>query len=210
MTSQPDLVLYDSAISGNAYKVRLLLSHLGLKFQRIEFNVDDGSTRTADFLSKNPNGKVPTICLTDGSYLFESNAILYYFAEGTKYWPAELSPKGKRERAQAMQWMFFEQYSHEPYIAVVRHWVAHLGKTLENEPQLPMKTERGYHALNVMESRLKDHAWFAGEAYSIADIALYAYTHVAHEGGFDLARYPGIRAWLGRVAAQPGHIKITD
>ena len=143
-----DLVLYDSAISGNAYKVRLLLSHLGLKFQRIEFNVDDGSTRTAEFLAKNPNGKVPTIRLADGTYLFESNAILYYFAEGTNYWPA-----GKRERAAALQWMFFEQYSHEPYIAVVRHWVAHLGKTPQNEPQLPMRTERGYHALDVMEKQ---------------------------------------------------------
>jgi len=205
MTSQPALVLYDSAISGNAYKVRLLLSQLGLAFRRIEFNVDDGSTRTADFLAKNPNGRVPTIRLADGSYLFESNAILYYFAEGTKYWPGE-----KRERATALQWMFFEQYSHEPYIATVRHWVAHLGKTLANEPQLPTRIERGYQALAVMESRLKDHAFFAGEDYSIADIALYAYTHVGHEGGFDLARYPGIRAWLARVAGQPGHIRITD
>ena len=106
--------------------------------------------------------------------------------------------------------MFFEQYSHEPYIAVVRHWVAHLGKTQASEPQLAMRTERGYQALGVMESQLKDQPCFAGEAYSIADIALYAYTHVAHEGGFDLARYPGIRAWLQRVAAQPGHIRITD
>jgi glutathione S-transferase len=205
MSNPPELVLYDSAISGNAYKVRLLLSHLGLPFQRIEFNVDDGSTRTADFLSRNPNGKVPTIRLPDGSYLFESNAILYYFAESTKYWPRD-----KRVRAEALQWMFFEQYSHEPYIAVVRHWVAHLGKTLANEPQLAMRTERGYQALGVMESRLKDHAFFAGEEYSIADIALYAYTHIAHEGGFDLARYPGIRAWLARIASQAGHIRITD
>ncbi|HEX6119387.1 MAG TPA: glutathione S-transferase family protein [Dongiaceae bacterium] len=205
MPSQPTLVLYDSAVSGNAYKVRLLLGQLGLAFQRIEFDVDDGSTRTADFLAKNPNGKVPTIRLDDGSYLFESNAILYYFAEGTKYWPHD-----KRERARALQWMFFEQYSHEPYIAVVRHWVAHLGKTPANEPQLAMRTERGHHALAVMETWLKDHTWFAGEDYSIADIALYAYTHVAHEGGFDLARYPGIRAWLARVAAQPGHVHITD
>ena len=205
MSSQPALVLYDSAISGNAYKVRLLLSQLGIPFRRIEYGVDDGSTRTADFLAKNPNGKVPTIALADGSFLFESNAILYYFAEGTPYWP-----RAKRERAAALQWMFFEQYSHEPYIAVVRHWVAHLGKTPANEPQLAMRTEGGYRALGVMESRLKDHAWFAGEAYSIADIALYAYTHVAHEGGFDLGRYPGVRAWLARVAGQPGHIRITD
>ena len=205
MTSRSELVLYDSAISGNAYKVRLLLSHLGLPYQRIEFNVDDGSTRTPDFLARNPNGKVPTVRLPDGSYLFESNAILYYFAEDTKYWP-----DSKRDRAAALQWMFFEQYSHEPYIAVVRHWVSHLGKTPESEPQLPMRTERGYHALSVMETRLKDHTWFAGEGYSIADIALYAYTHVAPEGGFDLARFPGIRGWLKRVETQPGHIRITD
>ena len=205
MSSPAELVLYDSAISGNAYKVRLLLSQLGLPFRRIEYDVDDGSTRTADFLAKNPNGKVPTIGLPDGSYLFESNAILYYFAEGTRYWPAS-----RRQRAEALQWMFFEQYSHEPYIAVVRHWVAHLGKTLENEPQLAMRTDRGYHALGVMETHLKSRDYLAGDAYSITDIALYAYTHVAHEGGFDLARYPGIRGWLARVASQPGHIRITD
>lgn len=199
------LTLYDSAISGNAYKVRLILSHLGLPVRRIEFNVDDGSTRSAEFLARNPNGKVPCIELADGSHLWESNAILYYFAEGTPYWPAE-----KRLRAQALQWMFFEQYSHEPYIAVVRHWVAHLGKTPENEPQLPMRLTRGYQALDVMESHLKGHDFFAGPAYSIADMALYAYTHVAQEGGFDLSRYPGILAWLARVAAQPGHIRITD
>ena len=199
------LTLFDSAISGNAYKVRLILSHLGIPFRRIEFNVDDGSTRTAEFLQRNPNGRVPTVQLADGSYLWESDAILYYFAEGTPYWPSD-----KRLRAQALQWMFFEQYSHEPYIAVVRHWVAHLGKNPENEPQLPMRKERGYQALGVMESHLKDHAFFAGPAYSIADMALYAYTHVAHEGGFDLGRYPGIQRWLDRVTVQPGHIRITD
>jgi glutathione S-transferase len=205
MTAPAALTLFDSAISGNAYKVRLLLSQLGLAFRRIEFNVDDGSTRSADFLARNPNGKVPCVQLADGAHLWESNAILYYFAEGTQYWPAE-----KKLRAQALQWMFFEQYSHEPYIAVVRHWVAHLGKTPADEPQLPMRIERGYQALAVMESHLKNHDFFAGPAYSIADIALYAYTHVAHEGGFDLARYPGIAAWLARVAAEPGHIRITD
>ncbi len=199
------LTLYDSAISGNAYKVRLLLAQLGIPIRRVEFSVDDGSTRTAEFLKRNPNGRVPTIELADGSHLWESDAILYYFAEGTRFWPAE-----KRLRAQALQWMFFEQYSHEPFIAVVRHWVAHLGRTPQNEPQLPDKIARGYQALGVMESHLKHNDFFAGPAYSIADIALYAYTHVAHEGGFDLARYPGITAWLARVAAQPGHIRITD
>lgn len=205
MTEAAALTLYDSAISGNAYKVRLILSHLGLPFRRIEFNVDDGSTRDAEFRARNPNGKVPTIQLADGSYLWESNAILYYFAEGTAFWPND-----RRLRAQALQWMFFEQYSHEPYIAVVRHWVAHLGKTPATEPQLPAKIERGYQALAVMESHLKNHTFFAGPAYSIADIALYAYTHVAQEGGFELGRFPGIRAWLARVAAEPGHVRITD
>ena len=199
------LTLFDSAISGNAYKVRLILSHLGIPFRRIEFSVDDGSTRTAEFLARNPNGRVPTVQLADGSYLWESDAILYYFAEGTPYWPSD-----KRLRAQALQWMFFEQYSHEPYVAVVRHWVAHLGRTPQNEPQLPAKMERGYQALGVMESHLKDHDFFAGPTYTIADMALYAYTHVAPEGGFDLGRYPGIQRWLGRVAAQPGHVRITD
>ena len=200
-----DLMLYDSAISGNAYKVRLLLAHLGLAAQRIEYDVDDGSTRTADFLSRNPNGKVPTIRLADGSYLSESDAILYYFAEGTKYWPAD-----RRARAEALQWMFFEQYSHEPYIAVVRHRVAHQGKVVAGDADLTMRTERGYHALAVMEKHLQTRDWFAGNTYSIADIALYAYTHVAPEGGFDLGRYPRIKAWLARVSSQPGHIRITD
>lgn len=199
------LTLYDSAISGNAYKVRLLLSQLGLGFKRIEMDVDDGSTRTPAFLKVNRNGKVPAVVLEDGTALSESDAILYYFAEGTPFWPAT-----KLDRARVLQWMFFEQYNHEPTIAVVRHWVAHLGKTPQSEPALPAKTAAGYRALDVMEDHLARHAFFVGEAYSIADIALYAYTHVAHEGGFDLGRYPGITAWLARVASQPGHVRITD
>jgi glutathione S-transferase len=196
--------LYDSAISGNAYKVRLLLAYLGIPCERIEMNVDDGSTRTPEFLKVNPNGKVPALQFPDGRVLFESNAILFYLARNTKYWPEDSWAQG-----QAMQWMCFEQYSHEPTIAVVRHWVAHLGKTPANEPLLPTKIAAGDRALDVMEGHLKAHRWFAGDAYSIADIALYAYTHVAEEGGFDLQRLPAIRDWLGRVAAQPGHIAIT-
>ena len=207
MTS--DLVLYDSAISGNAYKVRLLLSHLGLTFQRIEFDVDDGSTRTAEFLAKNPNGKVPTIRLADGSHLFESNAILYYFAEGTKYWPAELNPKGKRDRAAALQWMFFEQYSHEPYIAVARFWKHFFTKlTPQQEIELPGRMEKGYAALGVMEQHLAHHLFFVDERFGLADIALYGYTHCAGEGGFNLDNFPQVNAWLARVAAQPGHVTI--
>jgi glutathione S-transferase len=196
--------LYDSAISGNAYKVRLLLTHLGVPFERIEMDVDDGSTRTPEFLKINPNGKVPALQFPDGRVLFESNAILFFLAQDTPYWPED-----RWEQGQAMQWMNFEQYSHEPTIAVVRHWVAHLGKTPQNEPQLPGKIAGGERALGVMEGHLKAHRWFAGGAYSVADIALYAYTHVADEGGFDMTRYPAIRDWLGRVAGQPGHVAIT-
>jgi glutathione S-transferase len=199
------LTLYDSAISGNAYKVRLLLAQRGLAFRRIEMNVDDGSTRAPDFLKVNRNGKVPAVALEDGTCLAESNAILFYFAEGTPFWP-----EAKLQRAQVLQWMFFEQYNHEPTIAVVRHWVAHLGRTPETEPQLPAKIAAGYRALDVMEDHLAKHDYFVGGHYTIADIALYAYTHVAHEGGFDLSRYPAITAWLARVAAQSGHIRITD
>ena len=196
--------LYDSAISGNAYKVRLLLTKLGLPFRRIEMDVDDGSTRQPAFLAKNPNGKVPVLELPDGTCLAESDAILVYLAEGTPFWPAE-----RLARAQVLQWLFFEQYSHEPTIAVVRHWVAHLGKTPESEPALPQKLAGGYRALGVMERHLGDRLFFVDDRFSVADIALYAYTHVAHEGGFDLAPYPAVRAWLDRVAAQPGHLLIT-
>lgn len=197
--------LYDSAISGNAYKVRLILHKLGLPFERIEMDVDDGSTRQAAFLARNPVGQVPVLQLPDGTYLAQSDAILVYLAEGTDFWPAD-----RLQRAQALQWMFFEQYNHEPTIAVVRHWIAHLGKTVESEPLLPAKIAGGYRALDIMEKHLADRTFFVGESFTVADIALYAYTHVAHEGGFDLAAYPAVRAWLDRVAAQPGHIAITD
>lgn len=197
--------LYDSAISGNAYKVRLMLHKLGLPFERIEMNVDDGSTRQVAFLARNPVGQVPVLQLPDGTYLTQSDAILVYLAEGTDLWPAD-----RLQRAQALQWMFFEQYNHEPTIAVVRHWVAHLGKTVEIEPLLPAKIAGGYRALEIMDKHLAGRDFFVGKSFTVADIALYAYTHVAHEGGFDLAAYPAVRNWLDRVAAQPGHIAITD
>jgi glutathione S-transferase len=197
--------LFDSAISGNAYKVRLMLHKLELPFERIEMDVDDGSTRQAEFLARNPVGQVPVLQLPDGSYLAQSDAILVYFAEGTRFWPQE-----RLARAQALQWMFFEQYNHEPTIAVVRHWVAHLGKTVETEPALPAKIAGGNRALGIMEAHLARHDFFVGDSLTVADIALYAYTHVAQEGGFDLGDYPAVRAWLGRVAADPRHIAITD
>lgn len=197
--------LFDSAISGNAYKVRLQLHKLGLPVERIEMDVDDGSTRQADFLARNPVGQVPVLQFPDGSYLAQSNAILVYLAEGTRFWPAD-----RLARARALQWMFFEQYNHEPTIAVVRHWVAHLGKTEASEPQLPAKIAGGYRALGIMEAHLAGRGFFVGDTMSVADIALYAYTHVADEGGFDLGRFPAIGAWLRRVAGDPGHLLITD
>ncbi len=197
--------LYDYLPSGDGYKVRLLLSQLGVSFERIELNIVKGETRTKEFLRKFPNGRIPAVELDDGKLLFESNAIILYFAEGTPFIPAD-----RFHRAQVFQWLFFEQYSHEPYIASVRYLVTH--------PEVPdarrtiletMMRPHGYDALGVMEGHLKSREWFVGERYSVADIALYAYTHVAGEGGFDLAGYPAIRAWLDRVQSQPRHVPIT-
>jgi glutathione S-transferase len=205
------LRLHDNASSGNAYKVRLLLTQLGRKFERIEYDTDRGETRTSAFLSKtNTNGRIPVLELEDGRCLPESNAILWYLAEGTPFLPGANDEPGRWQRAQVLQWMFFEQYSHEPNIATVRHWITHhVEMTPEREAALPGKRKWGVAALVVMEEHLRTRRFFVGETYSIADIALYAYTHVAHEGGFDLAPFPALRAWLERVAAQPGYIAIT-
>jgi len=197
------LRLYDYLPSGNGYKVRLLLTQLGVQFERIELDIVKGETRTPAFLAKNPNGRIPVLELDDGTCLAESNAIMFYLAEGTS-----LLPKDRLARAQVLQWLFFEQYSHEPNIATVRFWL-HTEMTDERRTLLPSKRAQGYAALQVMERRLTDRTFFVGERYTIADIALYAYTHVADEGGFDLTPYPTINAWLARVRAQPRHIPIT-
>ena len=196
--------LYDYWESGNCYKVRLLLNQLGMPFERVPVDILQGETRQPDFLARNPNHRVPLVEWPDGRCLAESNAILFFLAEGSS-----LLPTDPWDRAKVLQWMFFEQYSHEPYIAVVRFW--HFAGMVEaNEDALPEKMERGYHALDVMESHLASNDFFVADQYSIADIALYAYTHVAHEGGYDLAVYGSVSAWLDRIAAQPGHILITD
>jgi glutathione S-transferase len=197
--------LHEFAPSGNCYKVRLLLAQLGIPFERVAVDLHTRETRTPEFLAKNPIGRVPTVELEPGRYLAESNAILWYFAEDTEY-----LPECRLGRAQALQWMFFEQYSHEPYVAVARAWVAYLGVPQGKEQELVERREKGYAALDVMEQLLAAQPFFAGERYSIADIALYAYTHVADEGGFDLARYPAIGAWMARVKAQPRHVGIKD
>jgi glutathione S-transferase len=196
--------LYDYLPSGNGYKVRLLLTQLEIPFERIELDIIKGETRTPAFISKFPNGRIPAVELEDGRLLFESNAIMSYFAEGTLFLPGD-----RYDRAQALQWMFFEQYSHEPYIAVARFFAIHPEFADDRRAGLPRIMKLGYDALGVMESHLETRDWFAGNRYSIADIALYAYTHVAHEGGFDLAQYPSIRTWLERVREQPRHIEIT-
>jgi glutathione S-transferase len=198
--------LHDHLSSGNGYKVRLLMAQLGLPFERVEYDIDRGETRTPEFLEKvNANGRVPVLETDGGELLPESGAILFYLAEGTPF-----LPEGRFERADVLRWMFFEQYSHEPNVATPRFWITHhVEMTEERRLSLETKRKLGYDALGVMEGHLADHDFFVAERYSIADIALYAYTHVADEGGFDLAGFPAIRAWLERVKSQPGHIPIT-
>jgi glutathione S-transferase len=197
------MLLYNSAVSGNCYKVRLLLAHLGLEYETVDVSVVDRSNRDELLGDLNPGLRVPTIVLDDGRPLAESNAILWYFGDGTPYVPAD-----RYERAQVLQWQFFEQYSHEPNIAVARFWLTYSGTPERFEAELPARTKAGYAALDAMERHLDGREFLVGARYSLADISLYAYTHVAHEGGFELEPYPAIRAWLARVAAQPGHVAI--
>lgn len=197
------MLLYNSAVSGNCYKARLLLAHLGIEYETVEMSVVDRSNRAEVLGDLNPGLRVPTLVLDDGRPLGESNAILWYLGDGTQYVPTD-----PYERAQVLQWSFFEQYSHEPYIAVVRFWLRYSGTPERFSDQVPGKTKGGYAALAAMERHLEGRAFLVGERYSIADISLYAYTHVAHEGDFDLGPYPAVRAWLERVVSQPGHIAI--
>ena len=196
------LRLHDNLTSGNGYKVRLLLAQLGKPYERIEYDIDKRETRTPEFLARNPNGRVPLLELEDGSFLPESNAILWYLAEGSPFLPAA---GDHRQRADVMQWLFFEQYSHEPNIATVRFWVSHDQLTPERSALLESKRALGYAALDVMERHLSTRSYFVGDHYTVADIALYAYTHVAAEGGFDLTRFAAVDAWLRRVREQPNH-----
>jgi glutathione S-transferase len=197
------VLLYNSAVSGNCYKVRLLLAHLELPYETEDVSVVDRSGRAELLGELNPALRVPTLVLDDGRPLAESNAILWYLGDGTSYVPDDAY-----ERAQVLQWQFFEQYSHEPYLAVVRFWLAYSGTPEKFADQIPARAKGGYAALDAMERHLDGRSFLVGDRYSIADISLYAYTHVAHEGDFDLEPYPAIRAWLDRVSAQPGHVTI--
>ncbi|MBV9466755.1 MAG: glutathione S-transferase family protein [Solirubrobacterales bacterium] len=197
------MLLYNSAISGNCYKVRLLLAQLGIEYERREVDVFDRSGRAELLGGLNPALRVPIVVLDDGRALAESNAILCFFAEGSEYLPQE-----RFERAQVLQWLFFEQYSHEPHLAVARFWA--LAGLHRPDAEVEAKQRGGRAALLALDEHLATRQFLVGEQYSIADICLYAYTHVAPEGGFELEPYPAVREWLVRVADQPGHVAIDD
>lgn len=190
--------------SGNCYKVRLALEQLQSPYVWIEVNSAKGETRTPAFLARNPNGKVPLLQLSDGRYLSESNAIMIYLAEGSALWPAD-----RWQRAQALKWMFFEQHGHERYVAEARFIMKYLPADHPRRQELPQMHARGQQALGVMEKHLRQHRFFSGTDYGVADISLFAYTHCAEEGGFDLAGYSALHAWFERVRAQPGFIALS-
>jgi len=196
--------VYGDSQSGNCYKVQLLINHLDLEYQWQEMDILAGETQSEDFLTKNPNGKIPLLELPSGEYLSESNAILNYLAQGTP-----LLPDTPWERAQVLSWQFFEQYSHEPYIAVARFIAKYLGLPDTRREEYEAKQEGGRKALSVMEQALSTRPYLVGWTFTIADISLYAYTHVAHEGGFELSDYPAVQAWLKRVTAKPKHIPMS-
>jgi len=197
--------VYGMKASGNCYKVQLLLEQLGQPYRWVEINSVIGETRTPEYLARNPNGKVPVLELDDGRHLAESNAILCYLAEGSALLPAD-----RWQRAQMLQWLFFEQYSHEPTVAVARFICLWLPEDHPRRGELPRLRERGCQALDVMEKHLAANTFFVGSGYSVADIALFAYTHAAAQGGFDLAPYPAITAWLARVRSQPRFVEQQE
>jgi glutathione S-transferase len=196
------LTLHDYLLSGNGYKVRLLLHQLGIPFRRVEHDILNGATRTAGFLAMNPTGKIPVLQLEDGTVVAESGAILYFLAHDSDMWPSD-----RLEQAHTLQWLFFEQYSHEPCVAVAR-FIQRLNPGCGRQTELPVLRAKGEAALGIMEAHLAQRRFFVDDRYGIADIALYAYTHVAEEGGFDLDSFPSIRRWLAEVASQPGHVPI--
>ena len=197
--------LYDFLPSGNGYKVRLLLSQLQIPFELIELNILNKETRTLEFLAINSNGKIPVLEITPDQFISESNAILYYLSQDTAYFPQD-----KYQQGQVMQWLFFEQYSHEPNIATPRYWISILKQPDKYSEQIKQKQKLGYAALNVMEQHLKNHDFLVADKYTIADIALYAYTHVSEAGGFDLTPFTAIQSWFKRIESQPRYISITD
>jgi glutathione S-transferase len=198
--------LYSMQRSGNSYKVRLALAQLGIPYRLVEIDILRGESRTPEFLAKNPSGQVPLLEVEPNRYIAESNAILWYVAGGSA-----LAPRNRIERAEALQWMFFEQHSLEPNIGAAYFWLALVkgGRELQQHA-LEDWTEQGYRALRIMENHLKHHHFFAADRYTVADIALFGYTHLAHECDFDLTPFPAIRGWLDRVSAQAGHVRMPQ
>src|SRR5437660_561810 len=198
--------LYSMQRSGNSYKARLALAQLDIPYRRVEIDILRGESRTPEFLAKNPSGQIPLLEVAPGRYIAESNAILWYVAGGTA-----LAPEDRIDRAEALQWMFFEQHSLEPNIGAAYFWLALVrgGRELQQHA-LEDWMQEGYRALRVMENHLKQHRYFAADRYTIADIALYAYTHLAHQCDYDLSGFPYIRAWLDRIAAEPGHVVMHE
>lgn len=197
--------LYEYASSGNCYKIRLAMSALELVYERIAIDITKGESRTDEFLKMNPNGRIPLLEIENGTYLPESNAALWYLASNSS-----LLPSSRLGQAQVLQWMFFEQYSHEPFIATSRYWISVLNAEDEYKAQLEEKRPKGYAALDVMERHLQENVYFVGNRYSIADIALYAYTHVAHEGGFSLSNYSAINKWCERIKDTKNYVSIEQ
>ena len=202
------ITVYGYSPSGNCHKLRMILAHLGREHRWVEIDSAHGATRTPEYLAKNPNGRVPIIELDDGRIMVESNAILCWLADGTPDSREIFFGGDAWQRAQTLSWMFFEQYSHEPYIAVARFICGWTPIDSPRRADLPKLRERGHQALAVMEKHLASHPWFSSAGYGIADIALFAYTYCAGDGGFDLTAYPMISAWLDRVRAVPGFLPM--
>lgn len=199
------LRLYDFLLSGNCYKIRLLMAQLAISYERVELDFVQQENRTPKFLKKNPQGRVPVLEIESGEFLLESNAIMFYLSKGT-----QLFPDDHLEQSKVMQWLFFEQYSLMPYLAPCRYWMRILNKADEFRDVIAEKHKSGYAALAVMEQHLQAHRFFVGNNYTIADIGLFAYVHVAHEGGYNMTRFPTIQAWIERVKLQPHYISITQ
>jgi len=199
------LRIYADSRSGNCYKLQLLCSEMQISYDWQEVDILAGDTHTPDFLAMNANGKIPLLALPDGRFLAESNAILCYLADGSEFLSGDAFA-----RAEILQWLFFEQYSHEPYIATSRFIVRYLGSPVDRRADLEQKKTGGYNALRVMEQQVQEHDYIAGDAFTIADIALFAYTHVAHEGGFNLKEYPAVLAWIERIQSRDGFTPMVS
>ena len=198
------LKIYGDSRSGNCYKIQLLCAEMGIDYDWQEVDILAGDTRTPQFLAMNANGRIPLLALPDGRFLAESNAILFYLADGSEFFAGDTY-----SRAQILQWMYFEQYSHEPNIATSRFIIKYLGNPPDRQPDLEKMRAGGHQALAVMEQQLLSHSFITGDKYNIADIALFAYTHVADEGGFDLEEYPATLAWIERITGRPNYVPMS-